>query len=256
MLKGKIAFVTGASSGFGYYIAKTFAQAGANLILLARRKDRIDALAAELSSEFGVECVTLECDVRSYDQVNTAFESLEPKWKDNVDILVNNAGLARGTEKIQDGVLSNWEEMIDANVKGLLYVSRTVLPKMIARGSGHVINIGSIAGHELYPGGNVYCATKHAVKAITKGMALDVNGLNIRVCSIDPGLAETEFAKVRFHGDEDKAKSVYTGMDPLVGQDVADIALFVASRPAHVNIQNVLVTPTAQASANMVHRKA
>ncbi len=192
--------------------------------------------------------------MRNYDAVEQTINNLPEEWK-NIDILINNAGLARGIEKIQDGVLDNWNEMIDTNIKGLLYVSRVVLPLMVKRNSGFVINIGSIAGHELYPGGNVYCGTKHAERAISKGMMIDLNGTNVRVCSIDPGMVETEFSIVRFRGDEERAANVYKGLKPLSGKDIADVALFVASRPAHVDIQSVVITPTCQASATVVDRK-
>lgn len=253
-LKGKTALITGASSGIGAACAEVFAEAGARLILAARRQDKLNNFCNELSSKFGVEIFPVVLDVRNNSEVEKAINSLPAEWS-NIDILINNAGLARGIEKIQDGVLSNWDEMIDTNVKGLLYVSRAVLPKMIKQGEGFVINIGSIAGHEVYPGGNVYCGTKHAVAAISKGMAMDVNGTNIRISSIDPGMVETEFSIVRFHGDKDKAANVYKGVTPLSGRDIAEIALFVATRPNHVDIQNVVVTPTCQASATVLTRK-
>lgn len=249
----KIALITGASSGIGLAIAHKYASQGFSLILIARRSDRLAEISKELKDKYNTDSLTYACDVRNYNAVENTINSIPQEWK-RIDILVNNAGLARGIEKVQDGVLSNWEEMIDTNVKGLLYVSRIVLPLMIARGRGDVINIGSIAGHELYPGGNVYCGTKHAERAISKGMNIDLNGTGIRVTSIDPGMVETEFSLVRFHGDSDRAKNVYNGFRPLSGEDIAEIAYFVTSLPPHVNIQNLVVTPTAQASATIVNR--
>lgn len=253
-MKNKIVMVTGGTSGIGKACCEAFAAEGADLIILARREDKLVELAEELKGRYGVEVLTQKCDVRNYSEVEATVNSLPEKLK-SIDILINNAGLARGLEKIQDGVLQNWEEMIDTNVKGLLYVSRLVLPLMIARNTGDVINIGSIAGHELYPAGNVYCGTKHAERAISKGMSIDLNGYNIRVCSIDPGMVETEFSLVRFHGDSERAAGVYKGLEALIGEDIARTALFVVSQPRHVNIQSLVVTPTAQASATILTRK-
>lgn len=252
-LNNKIVLITGASSGIGLSCARTFAEAGARLILLARREDRLMQLAAELNGHFGTESICLICDIRKFNEVEKSLD-LPDKWK-NVDVLINNAGLARGIEKLHESDIADWEEMIDANVKGLLYVSRKIIPGMVQRGNGMVINIGSIAGHEIYPGGSVYCGTKHAVKAISKGMTIDLNGTGVRVCSIDPGLIETEFSLVRFHGDEQRAAGIYKGYQPLLPDDIADMALYVATRPQHVMIQNIIVTPTAQASATIVHKK-
>ncbi len=253
-MRGKIVLITGASSGIGLACAETFAEAGAKLIILARRRNKIEEIVGELKEKFKTEVIGFECDVRNYEEVEKTINNLPEEWK-NIDVLINNAGLARGIEKIQDGVLDNWNEMIDTNIKGLLYVSRVVLPLMVKRNSGFVINIGSIAGHELYPGGNVYCGTKHAERAISKGMMIDLNGTNVRVSSIDPGMVETEFSIVRFRGDQERAANVYKGLKPLSGKDIADVALFVASRPAHVDIQSVVITPTCQASATVVDRK-
>lgn len=253
-MRGKIVLITGASSGIGLACAETFAEAGAKLIILARRRNKIEEIVDELKEKFKTEVIGFECDVRNYEEVEKTINNLPEEWK-NIDVLINNAGLARGIEKIQDGVLDNWNEMIDTNIKGLLYVSRVVLPLMVKRNSGFVINIGSIAGHELYPGGNVYCGTKHAERAISKGMMIDLNGTNVRVSSIDPGMVETEFSIVRFRGDQERAANVYKGLKPLSGKDIADVALFVASRPAHVDIQSVVITPTCQASATVVDRK-
>ncbi len=252
-MNGKTVLITGASAGIGLACAEVFAGAGARIIISARRNEKLNEVATRLKSDYSAEVLAIPCDVRSYDEVEKAFGSLPAEWA-NIDVLINNAGLARGLEKIQEGVLQNWEEMIDTNVKGLLYVSRVVLPGMVSRGAGFVINIGSIAGHEVYPGGNVYCGTKHAERAISKAMSIDLNGTGVRVTSIDPGMVETEFALVRFHGDAEKAAGVYKGFDPLLGRDIAEIALFCATRPGHVDIQSVLVTPTAQATAMITHK--
>ena len=250
----KTILITGASSGIGKACAEKFAAAGARLILVARRQEMLEAVAEELSVKHNVDVFSIALDVRKRKDVLESLGNLPEEWS-KVDVLVNNAGLARGLEKIHEGNLDDWEEMIDANVKGLLYVSRTIIPKMVAQGDGFVINIGSIAGRQVYPNGGVYCGTKHAVRALSEGMTQDLNGQGVRVCNIEPGLVETEFSLVRFHGEEDKAKGVYVGYTPLRGEDIADIAFFVASRPKHVMIQNVLVTPTDQASATIVHKK-
>jgi len=253
-IKGKTVIVTGASSGFGKAIAESFAKAGARLIISARRIDRIKKLAAELKKKYKAEVLALELDVRKKSAVFNAIKNLTAKWN-NIDILVNNAGLSRGLDPIQDGSIQDWEEMIDTNIKGLLYVTRAVLPGMVKRNSGHIINIGSIAGHEVYPKGNVYCASKHAVDAITKGIRMDVVDTDIRVTTIDPGLAETEFSIVRFRGNVNKAKTVYNGIDALRAEDIADAALYAASRPLRVNIAEIIILPNNQASAAVVHRK-
>jgi serine 3-dehydrogenase len=253
-MNGKTVLITGASAGIGRACAEVFAEAGAKVIISARRLDKIDELAAELIDKYTTEVLAVQCDVRNYAEVEEAFGDLPEEWSE-IDVLINNAGLARGLEKVHEGVLRNWEEMIDTNVKGLLYVSRVILPAMVSRGKGDVINIGSIAGHEVYPGGNVYCGSKHAERAISKGMTIDLNGTGVRVTSIDPGMVETEFSLVRFHGDEEKAENVYKGFDPLTGRDVAEIALFCATRPPHVNLQSILVTPTAQATSTMTHKE-
>jgi len=253
-LKDKIVFVTGASSGIGRACVHAFAREGAKILMCARRKDRLHQLADELRDRHHIDCHYFQLDVRNQKDVETSLNTLPEKWK-TIDILVNNAGLSRGLSKLHQGLLSDWEEMIDTNVKGLLYVSRVVIPWMAARGSGHIINIGSIAGHEVYPGGNVYCATKHAVDAITKGMQVDLVDTPIRVSSVDPGMVETEFSLVRFHGDDDRAKNVYKGLTPLTGEDVAEAIVFCCTRPAHVNIHQLRIMPTAQASATIAHRK-
>lgn len=253
-LKGKIIFITGASSGIGKASAYAFAEAGAKLILAARRKNIIDEAAKELKSKFGTECYTIELDVREQKNVQEAVDSLPNEWK-RVEVLINNAGLSRGLTKLHEGELLDWEEMIDTNVKGLLYISRAVIPLMLENGSGHVINIGSIAGHEVYPGGNVYCASKHAVDAITKGMRMDLVDTPVRVTTIDPGLVETEFSIVRFRGDESKAKVPYKGMTPLTPEDVADAILYAATRNENVVIAEMLLLPKAQASSTLIHRE-
>lgn len=246
--------VTGASSGIGKACAEVFAAAGARLLLCARREDRLHDLASRLREEFGAEILVFRLDVRERSAVEEAFAALPAEWQD-IDVLVNNAGLSRGLEPLQEGSYQDWDEMLDTNVKGLLNISRTLLPKMVARGAGQVINIGSIAGHEVYPGGAVYCASKHAVDAITKGMRLDLNGTGIRVSTVDPGLVDTEFSSVRFHGDTERADSTYQGMTPLFGKDVAETVLWVASRPKHVNAAEILLLPTDQASCGKVHRR-
>lgn len=253
-MKNKIVFVTGASSGVGRACARAFAREGASLLLAARRAARLKELAESLAAEFGAAVLPFALDVRDQAAVARAVGGLPENWK-AVDVLVNNAGLSRGLDKFQDGLLSDWEEMIDTNVKGLLYVSRAVLPGMVTRGRGHVINIGSIAGHEIYPAGNVYCASKFAVKALSRGLRLDLCGTNLRVSTVDPGMVETEFSEVRFHGDKTRAANVYRGFTPLTAEDVAEAVLFCATRPAHVNISEVIVMPTAQASTMLVNRR-
>ena len=252
-LKNKIVFITGASAGIGEACAYQFAEAGANLILAARRFDRINKLSEEIRKKYKVKIKTLKLDVRNHDEVAGTLASLEEEWK-QIDILVNNAGLAKGFDKIYKGKIEEWNEMIDTNIKGLLYVTRWVLPHMVKRKSGHVINIGSIAGHETYPSGNVYAATKFAVNAISKSIRMDVLDKGIRVSSIDPGLVETEFSLVRFLGDKNRAKSVYKGLTPLTANDIAETILFCATRPDHVNINEIILTPKAQVSAVHVHR--
>lgn len=252
-LKDRIVLITGASSGIGAACAKLFAEAGAKLILAARRFDRLQELAVQLQQQFKTETHLLELDVRSRTQVESSLRSLPPNWA-AIDLLINNAGLSRGLDKLYEGSIEDWEEMIDANVKGLLYVTRTLVPGMVQRGSGHVVNIGSIAGRQAYPGGNVYCASKAAVRAISEGLKQDLLGTPVRVTEIEPGLVETEFSLVRFHGDGDRAHRVYQGLIPLTPEDVADVVLFCATRPAHVNISEVLLVPTDQASAILVHR--
>jgi NADP-dependent 3-hydroxy acid dehydrogenase YdfG len=252
-IKGKLILVTGASSGIGEATARAFASYGADLVLCARREDRVRALGRELEEVHGIRVRTEALDVRNHPEVEAFVKALEAD--DTVpDVVVNNAGKALGLDLFHESDLADWEEMIDTNVKGLLYMSRALLPLMVKRNSGHVVNIGSIAGRQVYQKGAVYNASKFAVRAINEGMALDLVGTNIRVSSVDPGLVQTEFSEVRFHGDKDKAESVYQGYTPLIGEDIAEIICFVVNRPDHVNILDVTVFPTAQRSAHTVHR--
>ena len=252
-LTNRCVLVTGASSGIGHACAGAFAERGCRLLLAARRKDRLEELASTLQARHGVEVLTTSLDVRDSGGVESWVGGLTDEWRD-IDILVNNAGLSRGIEPLHQGDISDWEEMIDTNVKGLLFVTRAVLPGMVNRGHGHVINIGSIAGHEVYPGGNVYCATKHAVTALNRGLAIDTLGTGVRVSSVDPGMVETEFSLVRFHGDAERANGVYDGLEPLTGEDVADAVVYCATRPAHANVREMILMPTAQAAAVHAHR--
>jgi 3-hydroxy acid dehydrogenase/malonic semialdehyde reductase len=249
----KIALVTGGTSGIGEATALLLANNGYNIIITGRRADRLKKVETELSKT-GVKVLGLNFDVRNQNEVQTAINNLPDYWK-NIDVLVNNAGLASGLSLINDGDVDDWERMIDTNVKGLLYITRAVSPLMVKRETGHIINISSIAGWEVYEKGNVYCATKHAVEALTKGMRIDLVKHNIKVTSIAPGMVETEFSIVRFHGDEQRAKNVYTGFTPLNANDIAEAILFAVTRPQHVNIDEMLIMPTAQASATVVNRK-
>jgi serine 3-dehydrogenase len=252
-LDGRIAFVTGASSGIGRSIARALAVEGARLILAARRQDRVDALAEELFAAHRLEVITYTLDVRRQPDVEAMVRALPSAWN-GIDILVNNAGLCRGLDKLHEGLLQDWEEMLDTNVKGLLYVSRAVLPGMVERNRGHVVNIGSVAGREVYPGGNVYCASKFAERAISKGMLVDLNGTEIRVTTVDPGMVETEFSVIRFHGDEARAQKVYQGLTPLSPDDVADAVVYAVTRPAHMNVAEMVLMPTCQAGATVISR--
>jgi len=253
-LTGRVVFITGASSGIGAACARAFAGAGARLLLAARRVDRLHAAHAELKKRGADDVRCLELDVRDEEAVGTAVARLPAGWQ-AIEVLVNNAGLSRGLDPLHEGDLDDWNEMIDTNVKGLLHVDRRVVPLMVQRRRGTVIHIGSVAGRQVYPGGNVYCATKHAVRALTEGLRIDLLGTGVRVCAIDPGMVETEFSLVRFHGDARRAGAVYDGMKALTGDDVAEIALFVATRPDHVQVADLLVLPTDQASATHVHRE-
>ncbi len=252
-LKNNIVCITGASSGIGASCAAAFAREGCKLILVARRRSRLDEMAKLLADEHGIKVFTGELDVRKQTAVEVFFDSLPHDWKP-IDILVNNAGLSRGLVKLHEGKIEDWDEMIDTNVKGLLYVTRAVLPSMVERNSGMVINIGSIAGHQTYPAGNVYSATKFAVAGITRSMKMDLLGTAVRVTSVDPGLVETEFSEVRFRGDKQRAAKTYTGIRPLRPEDVADAVVYCATRPLHVNIAEVTMTSVDQASVTMVHR--
>jgi len=252
-LSGKIVLITGASSGIGTACADAFARLGCRLLLAARRGDRLQALAARLEEEFGAEVLAASLDVRDRAAVDAWVTGIPDEWR-AIDILVNNAGLARGLAPVQEGEISDWEEMIDTNLKGLLFVTRAVIPGMVARGSGHLINIGSIAGHEVYPLGNVYCATKHAVAALTRAMGIDTLGTGLRVSSVDPGMVETEFSLVRFHGDAERAQAAYAGFEALRPEDVADAVVFCATRPTHANVREMVLMPSAQAAAVHAHR--
>lgn len=247
----KTAFITGATSGIGEATARIFAENNINLIICGRRADRLAKLKDELNKK--VKVFTLQFDVAKKEDVFTAINSLPPDFQ-TIDILINNAGNAHGLATIQDGNIDDWDAMLDINVKGLLYVSKAIIPKMIEKNSGFIVNIGSIAGKEVYTNGNVYCASKFAVDALNKSMRLDLHKYNIRVAAIHPGLVETEFSQVRFKGDTERAKQVYTGFKALQATDIADIINFVVTRPYHVNIEDLIVYPTAQASATMVHK--
>ncbi|WP_138497208.1 SDR family oxidoreductase [Nostoc sp. PA-18-2419] len=253
-LENQIILITGASSGIGTACARIFAGAGAKLILAARRLERLQQLADTLTQDFNTEVHLLELDVCDRSAVESAISTLPPSWSD-VDILINNAGLSRGLNKLHEGSFADWEEMIDTNIKGLLYLSRYVVPGMVSRGRGHVVNLGSIAGHQTYPGGNVYCATKAAVRAISEGLKQDLLGTPVRVTSVDPGMVETEFSQVRFHGDTERANQVYQGVTPLTADDVADVIFFCVTRSPHVNINEIVLMPVDQASATLVNRR-
>tara|TARA_B100000768_G_C11262269_1_gene369345 strand:+ start:948 stop:1700 length:753 start_codon:yes stop_codon:yes gene_type:complete len=246
------AFITGATSGIGKATAEIFAKNKIRLILCGRRADRLQELQKELSKQ--TEVTTLQFDVSKKEEVTKAIKSLPENFK-QVDILINNAGNAHGLSSIQEGNLDDWDAMLDINVKGLLYVSKAIMPQMIDRSKGFIVNIGSTAGKEVYPNGNVYCASKFAVNALNKSMRLDLNKHNIRVAGIHPGLVETEFSEVRFKGDSERAKKVYSGFKALQAEDIADIIHFVITRPYHVNIEDLVVYPTAQASATILNKK-
>ena len=248
----KIALITGATAGIGEACARLFAKEKYNLILLARRSDKLENLAGTLRQEFGIQVLTLTVDVRNKAEV-FQLEGLDDQWK-HVDVLINNAGLSQGLDPIQDGDTDDWDTMIDTNVKGLLYVTRVVSPWMVSRRSGHIVNIGSIAGKETYANGNVYCATKHAVDSLNKAMRIDLLPFSIKVTAVHPGAVETEFSEVRFKGDKERAKKVYEGFEPLYAQDIAEAIWFVVSRPVHVNINDMLIMPTAQANTTHLLR--
>ena len=250
----KIAFITGATAGIGKASAEQFAKNGYNIIITGRRKERLDEFSKQLKSNYNIDVLALNFDVRDLKEVETAILSIPENWK-QIHVLLNNAGLAAGLNTIQEGNIDDWERMIDTNIKGLLYMTRTIAPIMVKNGFGHIINIGSIAGKEVYANGNVYCATKHAVDALNKGMRIDLLPYNIKVTAINPGMVETEFSIVRFNGDEDRAKNVYKGLQPLLPEDIAETVYWVASRPAHVNINDIIIMPTVQANATTTLRK-
>ncbi len=250
----KIVLITGTTSGIGKATALVFAQNKYNIIITGRRKNLLDELAVELKTKFKVDVLALNFDVRNRAEVEKNLNSLPSEWE-NIDVLVNNAGLALGINTLQDANIDDWETMIDTNVKGLLYVSKVIANKMIKNQKGHIINIGSIAGRQNYGGNNAYCATKHAVESITQTLRIDLLPYNIKVSSVNPGAAETEFSIVRFNGDKNKADKVYEGYQPLTPEDIADTIYYVASRPPHVCINDVLIMPTAQANINNVYRK-
>lgn len=250
----KIALITGATSGIGEACAHLFAREKYNLVLTGRRLDRLEKLAKKLNTKYNVEVAISSFDVRDREQVIISLEELPAKWK-KVNVLINNAGLSQGLDPLQSGSMDDWDTMIDTNVKGLLYVSKVVSNWMIKNGSGHIINLGSIAGKEVYPNGNVYCASKHAVDAINQGMRIDLLSHGIKVTAVHPGAVETEFSEVRFKGDKERAKKVYDGFKPLAAEDIAETIWFAVSRPAHVNVNELTVMPTAQASATNIFRK-
>ncbi|MFH1196272.1 MAG: SDR family oxidoreductase [bacterium] len=252
-LKNKIVFITGASSGIGKSCALAFAEQGANLILSARRINLINMISDELREKFPIKVFSSKLDVREKNSVHSMIASLPEEWK-NIDILINNAGLARGLAKLYEDNVEGWEEMIDTNIKGLLYVTKEVVAGMIERKSGHIINIGSLAGHEAYPKGSVYCSTKFAVNAITKSLRMDLIDKNIRVSTVDPGMVETDFSNIRFYGDEERAKQVYRGVKPLSADDIADAVMYCATRPPHVNINEMVIMPNVQANAFITYR--
>lgn len=250
----KIALITGATSGIGEATAILLAKNDFDVIITGRRKDLLEKVRHKIEMETTSKVHTLCFDIRKYSEVIEAVQGISDNWK-KIDVLVNNAGLAAGLDHIQEGNLEDWEQMIDTNVKGLLYITKEITPWMIANGSGHIINLGSIAGKEVYEKGNVYCATKFAVDALSKGMRIDLVKHNIKVTCIAPGMVETEFSMVRFKGDSAKAAKVYEGVIPLYAEDIAQAILFAVTRPPHVNIDEILIMPTAQASATVVNRK-
>ncbi len=253
-IRGKTAIVTGATAGIGEACARALAELGARVVLTGRRSDRLEALAGEIAHTTGTEPVTATFDVRDRAAVHDFAAGLE---RDGPvpDILINNAGLARGLDTVQEGSYEDWDDMIDTNIKGLLNMMREVLPGMIARDSGHVVNLGSIAGYVVYPQGAVYCATKFGVRAINQGANIDLLGTRVRMSSVDPGMVETEFSLVRFRGDEDRARTVYEGVDPLTAEDIADAVCYVLNTPPHVNVQQMLIMPTVQRSPYAMDRR-
>jgi len=254
-LKDKIVLITGASAGIGLACADLFASEGAKLILVARREKSLKEIADTLKSKYNTESYLIKLDVRNRNECETAINQIPDEFK-KIDILINNAGLARGLGKIQDGNFDDWDEMIDTNIKGLLTFTRMIIPGMIERKDGLIINMASIAGREVYPGGNIYCTTKAAVKTISRALQIDLNGTGVRVTNIDPGMVETEFSLVRFKGDAERAKKVYEGWTPLTAMDIAETCLFCATRPKHVSLHDILIMATDQASATIINRKS
>ncbi len=252
-LKNKTVFITGASSGIGEACAHSFAAAGAKLILTSRREEILAKLTENIINKYDVKAIYRVMNVCDRESIKRTLASLTEDFK-NIDILINNAGLALGTDKFQESNMDEWDEVIDTNIKGAFACARLILNIMLARKSGHIINLGSIAGHEVYPGGSVYCATKHAINAFTRALRLDLCGSGIRVSTIDPGMVETNFSVTRYRGDKNKAEKVYENMNPLTAEDIADAAVFCASRPPRVNISEIILMPADQASATMVHR--
>lgn len=248
-----IALITGATAGIGKASAELFAKNGWDLIITGRRKDRLEALASELQKKHKIKTLCLNFDVRSLKEVEKNIATIKGDWK-NIDLLLNNAGLASGLNTIQEGVIADWETMIDTNIKGLLYMTRHIAPWFVEKNKGHIINVASVAGKQVYPYGNVYCATKFAVDALSQAMRIDMVHHGIRVTNIAPGLAETEFSLVRFKGDAERAKKTYESIKPLSAEDIADVIYWTASRPAHVNINDIVITPTAQANAYVINR--
>ena len=246
--------ITGATAGFGEACARIFAKNKWNLIITGRRKERLELLKKELYDAYDVDIVTLSFDVREQQAVENAINLISEKVKNKLEILINNAGLAVGKGPIDNGIIDDWERMIDTNIKGLLYVSNAVIPVLKSNAKGHIINIGSIAGKEVYPGGNVYCASKHAVDALSKAMRIDLVSHQIKVTNIAPGAAETEFSVVRFKGNKEAADAVYSGFDPLTAIDIAETVYFAATRPAHVNLNDIVIMPTAQASSTILNK--
>jgi 3-hydroxy acid dehydrogenase / malonic semialdehyde reductase len=249
-----IAFITGSTAGIGKATAELFAKNGYNIIITGRRDERLNEFSSHLKTNYKIDVLSLNFDVRNLSEVEKAISSIPSQWK-KINVLVNNAGLAVGLSSIQEGVIDDWERMIDTNIKGLLYITRTLAPLMIENGFGHIVNIGSIAGKEVYANGNVYCATKHAVDALNKGMRIDLLPHNIKVTAVNPGMVDTEFSIVRFKGDNEKAKNVYKGMQPLKAEDIAETVYWVATRPAHVNINDIIIMPAVQANATTTIRK-
>jgi 3-hydroxy acid dehydrogenase / malonic semialdehyde reductase len=249
-----IVLITGASSGIGRATAMRLAKDGYRLILIGRRAVTLKKLTIYLESKYNTECISIPMDIRNYSNLKKEYNELPDEWK-SIGILVNNAGLAAGLDTVQEGSLDDWNQMIDTNIKGILHITHLVVPGMIARKKGHIINIGSIAGREVYPRGAVYCATKHAVEALTLGMRQDFVPFGVKVSSVSPGAVETEFSLVRFKGDQARADKVYDGFVPLEPEDIADVIHYIITRPAHVNIQDVLIMPTAQASATIINRQ-